>query len=120
MLKEIFYLMITILIFLLIGVLVSITDIDYTVAKYYSEDNKTNKPTYSKKNNKSFNQNFNQKPSGIKVEIVNESGSKFILVDKGTTQLEVFAIMGGKVKNILTITNLLKIITNGDSKIDMR
>lgn len=116
MLKEIFYLLLIISIFLLIGVIVSITDIDYTVAKYYSENNKTNKLTYPKKNEKKSN----REPSGIKVEIVNASGSKFIFVDKGTTQLEVFAIMGGKVKNILTITNLLKIITNGDSKIDMR
>lgn len=116
MFKEIFYLIFTISIFLLIGVIVSITDIDYTVAKYYSENSKTNKPAYTKKNDKSFN----QKPLGIKVEIVDESSSKFVIVDRGTTKLELFAIMGGKVKNILTITNLLKIITNGDSKIDMR
>lgn len=116
MFKEIFYLMLAISTFLLIGVIVSLTDIDYTVAKYYSENTKTNKPTYTKKTDKSLN----QKLSGIKVEILDESGSKFVLVDRGTTELEVFAILGGKVKNILTITNLLKIITNGESKIDMR
>lgn len=115
MLKEIVLFISIVLVFLIFGTIVSFTNLDYYIANHYEQK----KSTY-KTNKSSKPTNINRRTEPITVEVVTGEGKKTILVDAGTTELEVFAIMGGKVKNILTITNFLKIITNGNNKIDLR
>ncbi len=116
MFKEIFLLIFVVFLFFVVGILVSLTNIDYTVYDYYEKVTKKTGNVGSTTLNKKLVKDDNFK-KGILVEVFMEDGSKFVYVDEGTTKLEVFAILGGKLKNILTISNLFKIITTEDNKV---
>ncbi|MEN2998563.1 MAG: hypothetical protein ABDH28_05965 [Brevinematia bacterium] len=116
MLKEIAVVIVVIVSFFMLGVLISLAGLDYTVAKYYSDS----KDLKEKKVTNKPKPKLESEVRYLLVEVITSNGREVVAVDEGTTELEVFSIMGGRVKNILTISNLLKIITNVDSKIDLR
>lgn len=111
MLKEVITLILVVLVFLFFSVIVSLTNIDYTIASYYEDTFIEKKDSLKKESVK--NDNF-KVVAGIPVEVVMSDGVRKVYVDIGTSELELFAIMGGKVENILTITNFSKIITKGN------
>ncbi|MCX8029851.1 MAG: hypothetical protein N2712_07660 [Brevinematales bacterium] len=116
MFKEVIFLVFSVILFIIFGVIISLTNIDYTIATYY-DPVKEKKP----KINKTISKDDNLFMNSIRIEVFDDSTRKTVYVDKNTTELEVFAIMGGKVhQNFLTITNLLKIITNRGAKIELR
>lgn len=116
MFKEIVSVILLVVSFLIVGIVVSITNLDYSIASYVQEKltNKNNN-----KNNLKKDILKNDNINAIPVEVIMGGEKKIIFVDSGTTELEVFSIMGGKVKNILTITNLSKIISNRYERIEI-
>ncbi|MGC8766976.1 MAG: hypothetical protein ACP5QP_04680 [Brevinematia bacterium] len=115
MFRELVILLIFIFSLLLIGIFTNITSFDYKIYKI-SQNLQSNKKQSEKFSNDNFSKSFNNIDNidkAIEVEVVMGEKRKKVYLDKETTELEVFAIMGGKVENILTISNLLKIIKPG-------
>lgn len=119
MFREVVLLLIFTISLLLLGLFTSITSFDYKIyeiSQSFQSNSRSNSTTsFSKKPN--FSDNIISK--AIQVEIVMGGDKKLVYVDENTTELEVFAIMGGKVENILTISNYLKIIKT-EQKIYLR
>ncbi len=113
MLKEVIIFVFSVVFFLIVGVIVSVSDLDFKLAEVAlgsSVDTKEVKSgVYSKK--KSDNSNV---MNAITVKVIMDNGEKLVSIDYGTSQLEVMVVFGKKFENILTISNYFKIINNGD------
>ena len=126
MLKEVITFVFVIVFFLVVGIVVSVSDFDFKLAEFAVGNSVDSKKAgieiysiYSKKSYSSKKSDNSSVMKAITVKVIINDGERLVNVDYGTSQLEVMAVFGKRFENILTISNYFKIINNGDV-IDVR
>jgi len=123
MLKEVITFVFVIVFFLVVGIVVSVSDFDFKLAEFAVgnsvDSKKAGTEIYSKKSYSSKKSDNSSVMKAITVKVIINDGERLVNVDYGTSQLEVMAVFGKRFENILTISNYFKIINNGDV-IDVR